>query len=59
MVREWGAMEEDVLLVDGLFIVSEAVVDAFVEDRERFGGFVSNLDGLGWVVAVGYVYVEC
>lgn len=59
MVLEWGAMEEEVLVVDGLFIGSEAGVDAFEEDREGFGGFVENLDGVGGVVAVGDDYVEC
>lgn len=52
MVLEWGAMEEEVLVVDGLFIGSEAGVDAFKEDREGVGGIVENLNGVSGAVAI-------
>lgn len=52
MVLEWGAMEEEVLVVDGLFIGSEAGVDAFEEDREGVGGIIENLNGVRGVVAI-------
>lgn len=59
MVLEWGAVEEEVLVVDGLFIGPEAGVDAFKEEGEGFGGFVENLDGVGGMVTVGDDDVQC